>query len=141
MKLSAIAGNAGTSADEADVKVNVNLTDVRKHSDLADYTGQLQARLRPGHHRHGQRAHARGPRHVVCRADALHVALRRHGLHDVGSTCSLTTTADAVAPGTVLEGRRSVWGLGVMRSSTGGPTATRRPTPNTTFARQGLFVP
>jgi hypothetical protein len=59
----------------------------------------------------------------------------------VGSTCSLATTADAVAPGTVLEGRRSVWGTGVVKVLDGGSDGVVSTTPNTMFARQGVFVP
>ena len=63
------------------------------------------------------------------------------GSATIGSTCSLTTTADAVAPGTVLEGRRAVWELGVIRVIDGGSDGVVSTTPNTTFARQGVFVP
>ena len=37
-----VAGDPGTSADEADVMLEVSLTDVRRKTDLLDYTGQLQ---------------------------------------------------------------------------------------------------
>jgi hypothetical protein len=59
----------------------------------------------------------------------------------VGSTCSLTTTADAVAGGTVLEGRRSVWELPAIRVFDGGSDNVASTSPNIAFARQGLFVP
>ena len=41
-RMSVILGNPATAADEADVKYRLNLTDVRKKSDLTDYTGQVQ---------------------------------------------------------------------------------------------------
>ena len=59
----------------------------------------------------------------------------------VGSTCSLTTTADAIAPGMVLEGKRSVWELGTVRVQDGGSDGVASTGPNTTFLRQGVFVP
>ena len=43
VRYDAIVGDPGTPADEADVALRVNITDVRRQSDLADYTGQLQA--------------------------------------------------------------------------------------------------
>ena len=46
VKLSVFPGNPSTPADEADVNVGFNLTDVRKQSDLSDYTGQLADRAR-----------------------------------------------------------------------------------------------
>jgi glucose/arabinose dehydrogenase len=141
VKLSAIAGNAGTSADEADIKINVSITDVRKKSDLADYTGQLQLAFGPD-----ITDTLNGP--TLGDSATTSVAAMRYAFPcaatasaTVGSTCSLTTTADAVAPGTVLEGRRSVWGLGVMRILDGGSDGNASTNPNTTFARQGLFVP
>jgi hypothetical protein len=50
----------------------------------------------------------------------------------VGSTCALSTTYDALVPGAVTEGRRSIWALGQVevRDSGGAP-----------FMRQGIFVP
>ncbi len=43
MKFGVFPGNPSTRADEADVNVTFSLTDVRRSSDEADYTGQLQA--------------------------------------------------------------------------------------------------
>jgi hypothetical protein len=41
------------------------------------------------------------------------------------------TTADALVPGTVLEGKRTVWALDAVKVYSGGNL----------FATQGLFVP
>ena len=60
---------------------------------------------------------------------------------DPGATCSVTTTIDAVTPGTVPEGKRSIWELGQVEVYDGGRTAWRQPPPNTLFARQGVFIP
>ena len=43
MKFGVFPGNPSTGADEADVNVTFSVTDVRRSSDVADYTGQLQA--------------------------------------------------------------------------------------------------
>ena len=42
LNLSVFPGNPSTPADEADVNLGFSLTDVRKRTDLSDYTGQLQ---------------------------------------------------------------------------------------------------
>ena len=44
-RLDTVPGNTGTPADEADVRVNVSTTDVRKQSDGTDYAGNLIFRL------------------------------------------------------------------------------------------------
>ena len=51
---------------------------------------------------------------------------------DIGSTCSLDTTLDALIPGAVVERQRTILQLGQVRVVDGGPdgdTATGSPTP------------
>ncbi|HZO59846.1 MAG TPA: PQQ-dependent sugar dehydrogenase [Solirubrobacterales bacterium] len=141
VKATSIVGNPGTSADEADVRITVSVTDVRRKNNLADYTGQLQVSVSPQ-----ITDTANGPTlgdsatmtdsglkyTVPCQATASTT---------VGSTCSVTTTADAVSGGTVLEGRRSVWELPGIRVHDGGSDGVVSTTPNTLFLRQGVFVP
>jgi hypothetical protein len=60
----------------------------------------------------------------------------------VGSTCSATTTADALVPNTIQERERAVWEVGqvvVMDGGADGLASTGAG--NTPFARQGIFVP
>ena len=59
----------------------------------------------------------------------------------VGSTCSITTSADTLVPGTIKERERSIWQLGQVEVLDGGNDGVASTTPNTVFARQGLFVP
>ena len=59
----------------------------------------------------------------------------------IGSECSATTTLDAVTPGLVPEGKRSVWQFDRVRVNDGGPDGLVSTTPNTLFATQGVFVP
>ena len=59
-----------------------------------------------------------------------------------GGTCSAATTADAVAPGVVLEGMRAVWQLGQGRVFDGGADGDADTADdNTLFAVQGVFAP
>ena len=64
------------------------------------------------------------------------------GTANIGSTCSLTTTADALAPNTVVETKRTIWQLGDDRGARRRLGRRRRTTAdNTVFLRQGVFVP
>ncbi len=59
-----------------------------------------------------------------------------------GSTCSATTTADALAPGTVKESRRTIWQLGRVELYDGGADGdANTPAGDTLFATQGMFIP
>jgi hypothetical protein len=138
-RMSAVLGNAATAADEADVRYKVSLTDVRKKSDLTDYTGQLQVRT-------SLRILDRynGPSEVGVGQDtsfAVTVPCTATGSTTIGSSCSVDTTADAVLPGVIKESRRSIWQMGQVQVFDGGADGVVSTTPNTLFATQGIFVP
>ena len=59
----------------------------------------------------------------------------------VGATCSATTSADALRPGTVIEGKRAIWALNSVQVMDGGPDGDPFTDDNEVFATQGLFVP
>ena len=141
VRLGVTVGNPATSADEADVVVEANLTDVRLASDLSDYTGELQVRI---------------PLRITDRLNAGTAPNRSGTLSDthltaalpcagnassVGSTCTVTTTVDALVPGAVPEGRRAVWQIGQLEVYDGGPDGDADTSGNSPFARQGVFVP
>ena len=63
------------------------------------------------------------------------------GSTTVGSTCAVTTSFDAVTPGAVPEGKRTVWQIERVRVNDGGADGLASTTPNTLFAVQGIFVP
>jgi len=60
----------------------------------------------------------------------------------IGATCTATTSMDALVPGAIKEGKRSVWEFGQVRVDDGGadsdPTTTGD---NTPYMVQGIFVP
>jgi hypothetical protein len=62
---------------------------------------------------------------------------------NVGSTCSVTTSADAVLgdPNAAKEGTRSVWELGQANVFDGGPDGVASTADNALFETQGVFVP
>ena len=63
------------------------------------------------------------------------------GTTNVGSTCSLDSTADAIMPGTVLEDRRTIWQVDEVRFFDGGADGQASTHDNTLFLHQGVFVP
>jgi hypothetical protein len=139
-----LLGNPGTSADEADVAVDASVTDVRVKPSLAPYGGSLLARLqlRITDRQNGLPASS-GTESGTGDAELL-FPLPCTGVANPadGSTCSVNTSADAVAPGAVKEGARAIWELGQIRVQDGGADGN----PNTggdngVFLRQGVFVP
>jgi hypothetical protein len=123
------------------VRLVAHLADVRRKSDLSDYTGEL-AVLTPlrvtdkasgaGFNVAGTLSDFSLPATVPCVATVSTT---------VGSTCDLDTTLDALAPGTVREGARSVWEMRQVEVTDGGPDGDADTGPNTVFARQGVFAP
>jgi hypothetical protein len=120
---------------------------VRKKSDLTDYAGELQevASLRVTDRFNSadlatQPANdaATGndtpfPVTVPCTTTPASAA--------VGSTCSLTTTANSIAPNFVIESMRTVWQLAPVQVFDGGSDGIASTSGNTLFMDQGVFVP
>ena len=104
-----------------DVRLTVNITDVRLKATLADYTGQLQVDASVARHRQaerglGDRAGDRGRYELPgrrCRA-------RRRAPTTIGGTCALSTTFNAIVPGAIVASQRAVWELGDTKVFDGG---------------------
>ncbi len=134
-------GNPSTPANEADVTLRVQLSDVRLKSNLSDYTGELQlrgaARITDRLNGSLQNEAATGldtefPVAVPCAATASAT---------VGSTCSVMSTLNAIVPGTVIEGKRATWQIGKVELYDGGETGVAGASGATLFQTQGIFVP
>ena len=128
-------------ADDSDVSFKVSLTDVRVQGSLADYTGQLQARpqIRITDRLNGPATNEPATGNEV--ELPVTVPCTTTGDTTVGSTCAITTTFDAVTPGAVPEGKRSIWALDQARVYDGGADGLVSTAPNTLYARQGVFIP
>jgi plastocyanin len=127
-------------ADDADVQLVASITDVRNKTGLSDYAGELQARL---------------PLRITDRLNgpsgtdpatgdstfSFAIPCATTAATGVGSTCSITTTADAVIPGAVVESKRAVWQVDKVQVLDGGPDGVASTADNTLFASQALFVP
>ena len=86
--------------------------------------------------RRARRRHRRGLAVVV------HLTCAATSDTTIGSTCSIATTADALVPGMVTEGKRAIWQVGQVQVTDGGEDGiAATAADNTLFAKQGLFVP
>jgi hypothetical protein len=133
-RLGVNAGDLRTSADEADVDVLVTATDVRERAGLADFTGELTARVTLRITDRASALTAGGGSDPATVSDLpleIPVACAATAA-DQGATCAASTTVDALIPGAVPEGRRSIWALGQVQVM--GPD-------DLPFLRQGVFVP
>jgi hypothetical protein len=136
-----IPGAPGGPGDEADVALRLSLSDVREPGTLLDYAGEVQVR---GKVRITDRASGDGGdlsgtvEDIDLSIDAACAITLELA---AGSDCDLNTTLDAVVPGTVDEGERSIWELGEIEILDGGPDGLVDTPNNSVFARQGVFVP
>jgi hypothetical protein len=141
----ALIGDPATSADEADVRLRAFDADVRRASDLADYSGELQ--LRVGlriTERDGPTPAGGGPAPVTQQDVSLSFTVPCIPTADasVGATCSTATTADALAPGVVIERRRASWELRHVQMLDGGPDGDAETVAgNEVFQVPGVFIP
>lgn len=124
----------------SDVRLTAQITDVRLKSTLADYTGELQVnssaqvtdKLNGPSSDEPATGSTNFPVTIPCSATSDTT---------VGSTCSITTTFNAVRPGAIVAGVRSIWQLGDVKVFDGGPDGVASTAPNTLFERQGVFAP
>jgi len=154
VKLLVDAGIPGPPED-SDVLITSTGTDVRckggttacgaaNAADGADYTGQLQGNATIRISDHWNAIAAGGgpdPATVVdipFPVDANCVATASTA---IGGTCSANTSANATVPGAVKDTKRAVVEIGQISISDGGPDGLVTTAPNTTFARQGIFIP
>lgn len=107
VRLDTVVGNPLTGADEADLKIQSEISDVRNASDQSDYSGQV---LLASVLRISDRASGFGG--VSGTASDLRfdvpIACTPSAVAPSGSDCQLLTTADSLVPGMISEGKRSV---------------------------------
>ena len=127
---------------EADVKVDVSQTDVRRGGDLSDYEGELELRLplRITDKWNGNGTDASAtvtdlPLRIGVPCAYTHVG-------NIGAHCQVSTTIETVYPNAVPETKRSVWEFGQLELRSGGPDREADTAAgNNLFAVQGVFVP
>jgi plastocyanin len=126
-----------------DLRIASSITDVRKKSDLSDYTGELQAKLPL---RITDKYNGPSLTEPATGDTSLSVAFPCTATGPpaditLGSTCTITTTANAVAPGAVIDGNRAIWQLTNVEVYDGGADGLASTAGNTLFADQAVFVP
>jgi hypothetical protein len=137
-----VVGDSSTPANEADVRVDAYLGDVREQGSLADYTGELgvEHTLQITDRMSGPAQDEPGT--VGATPFRFTAACAATGDTTVGGTCSVSSTFNALVPGSVQESKRAVWELGqveVYDAGSDGSASTSAD--NTLFERQGVFVP
>ena len=156
-RLATLVGALGPP-DEADVAVTAGVTDVRCRASNAacpggagsDYAGSLLlvVSLRITDKLNGTGLNESA---TLSQQNLVKAAFPCTPTVDpaTGSDCALFTTADALVPGMVPEGKRTIWQLGQVEVYDSGPNGTGYascpPTcgngDETQFMRQGIFVP
>jgi hypothetical protein len=134
VRFDTFVGNPSLPGDQADVKITAQVIDVYTQAGLNDYAGELTAKTplritdklntpHPGGPGAGTVSDIPYGFTIPCAATADTM---------IGGSCLLSTSADALAPGAVTEGKRSIWGLGqvAVYDANGAP-----------FMKQGIFVP
>jgi hypothetical protein len=137
----ALNGIAGNTTDEADIRFEISVSDVRNKSDLSDYTGSLASTfsVRATDRYNGPALDE--PATVSDFPFSITMPCTATTSTTTGSTCAITTTADAVTAGTILEVRRTIWQVGDVQVLDGGADGNASTAPNSLFARQGVFLP
>jgi Tol biopolymer transport system component len=152
VRFDVVPGNPATPADEADVRVVVDLTDVRCKSAqsypcsgtaLADYTGEVQVAASVRITDKGIDYFNRTEPMTTTDIFGFPIAVSCSATSDtsIGGSCSLDTTLDALAPGIIREGGRTIWQLEGIEVRDGGADGSAASDDYTIFARQGIFVP
>ena len=142
-RVAAQAGNPATPANEADVRVEFEITDVRRRSDLTDYSGELQlnAPLRITDRFNGASPGGTNAATVLDIPFPVDSSCVTTADPSVGGRCVAITTFNAIVPNAVVEGKRAIWAFGQFEVIDGGADGQIATHPNTLFAVQGVFVP
>ena len=154
IKIAVVVGTPGPP-DDSNVLLTASATDIRckagvaacgsaNAADGADYTGELEgdAQIRISDHFN---AVAPGggtdPATVIDIPFPVITGCVATASTAVGSTCSVSTSANAVVPGAVKDGKRAIVGIGQIQVFDGGPDGVAASDPNTLFSVQGIFIP
>ncbi|MGH2978126.1 MAG: FG-GAP-like repeat-containing protein [Solirubrobacterales bacterium] len=142
VRFGVVVGNPATPEDEADVRVRASVSDVRNVDvALSDYTGELlvETSLRITDKYNG--AAQDEPATVTDVPLSVPMTCTATVNGSIGSSCSVSTSLDALTPGLVRERDRAIWAMGPVRVFDGGPDGDVDTEGNGLFAAQGLFVP
>jgi hypothetical protein len=154
IKLTVKVGVPGPPED-SDVLIVSSGTDIRCKAGVAtcgsanaldgpDYTGQLQGTAQIRISDHWNAIAAGGgpdPATVIDIPFPVTANCVATAADTIGGTCSANTSANAVVPGSVLDGKRAVVEIGQLQINDGGASGTAGAADATLFAVQGIFIP
>jgi hypothetical protein len=145
-QVTAIPGDLTTVSDEADLALVVNATDVRNSQSGADYDPApagadvtIAPILRLSDTLNGAFLTASATTSDF--AFPFVVSCTPTADPGTGSSCSANTSADAVTPGAIKEGKKAVLSANRFWLTDSGLNGTRGDGDDRTFAQQGLYVP
>jgi Bacterial pre-peptidase C-terminal domain len=145
-QLAVVPGDLTTPADEADVSFAIDATDVRAGGPSGpDYDPSatpdmtFSTRLRMTDSSNGPSG--ADPATTTDLEFPVPVSCTATADSSVGSTCIAATTADALQPGSIEEGRQAVLQVFRLRLTDAGPNGVRGDADDRLFAQQGIFVP
>ena len=149
MRMKAVAGNPATEANEADVQLFTQVTDVRNHPALTDYVGNILMRVNVKITDNRNSDEMPEPGTVQTFPLKWPVSCVGTAATGAGSDCIATSSLNALYPGAATESRRSLWELGQSEVLDAGPNGTGLgscpPTcgdgDETVFLRQAIFIP
>ena len=123
-----------------DMNIAASVTDVRNTAGLSDYTGELRGvvALRRTDRQNGDNRLEQGTLEDIELAFPLFCTAVDVG--DEGATCLAGTTANALLPGSLVDGARTILEFGQLRVEDGGPDNLAT-TPNDTFLISGVMAP
>jgi hypothetical protein len=161
IRIAVVAGAPGLPED-SDVSITSNATDIRckagvaacgaaNAADGADYTGEVQANAQIRITDHWNAVAPGGGPDAATVIDIpfpVNAPCTSSGSTATGSTCAVTTTANAVVGGpgpwadpAVKDTKRAVIEISQLQVTDGGTDGVVATTPNTLFEVQGIFIP
>ncbi|MGH2978415.1 MAG: hypothetical protein ACRDLQ_02100 [Solirubrobacterales bacterium] len=133
----AVRPGAAGPPDDTDVAISFRLTNVMRHADLSEYTGELRTELVVEITDHEGA--------VSSTTEELPIAFAvpcaaTPSLPNEKALCATSTTLDSIVPGAAAEGGRAVWKIARVAVYDGGHD-DRASTGGILHAVQGIFVP
>ena len=143
LRADVLVGNPATPADEADVRLRLELTDVRHRANPSNPYALAVFAPVPVRLTDKNLGCCGLPGTISGTFGLFLEAPCVSGGPGSGATCSLTTTADSLIPGAVPEGKRSLWEIaGPIRVYDAGEDGHASSTDdNTLLATGGIFIP
>ena len=139
-------GHVSLEAAPGDIRITVNLTDVRCRvaffacpgGPQSDYAAELQGWLRDVQ----VTDHEGAPSTITGFAPLVFaIPCTATPSSDAGGTCAVATTVNAIVPGAINAGQRAIWQLKAVEVFDGGGDGEANTDDNELFATQGVFVP